>query len=74
MLERLTLGMLGKSLNRRAQIVRSLLGIGGPKALHALRALREVESADDLRIRLDQAIHHLERNPVAGSEDSRGSR
>ncbi len=73
-LERITMGVFGKSLNRRAQIVRSLLGIGGAKALHALRALREVESADDLRIRLDQAIHQLERDHAGGAEGSRGAR
>ena len=74
MLERLSLGLLGKSLNRRAQIVRCLSGIGGAHALEALRALREIEHSDDLRLRLDQAIHTLERNPAPAREDSHGTR
>jgi lipopolysaccharide biosynthesis regulator YciM len=68
-LERWSAGLLPRHTNRRAQIVRALLGIGSAAAAAALRALRESERDANLKLRLDQALHRL---AGAAVEDAHG--
>ncbi len=68
-IERLTVGLFGRSHNRRAQIVRALASIGSPVAKSALRSLREHETDANLKLRLQQALHRLEEKHLAAGAD-----
>jgi len=78
LLERLTVGLFGKSHHRRSQIVRALAAIGTPAAAQALRQLRETEGDANLKLRLQQALHRIdEAGPRArsgGAEQEGGGR
>lgn len=67
-LERMTGGLLMRQTNRRVQIARTLLRIGGPTAAAALRALHEQEKDANLRLRLQQLLHQA----TTGEHDRQG--
>jgi hypothetical protein len=78
LLERLTVGLFGKSHHRRSQIVRALAAIRTPAAAQALRQLRETEGDANLKLRLQQALHRIDeggpRARSGGPEQEGGSR
>jgi tetratricopeptide (TPR) repeat protein len=60
------LGALGKRhSNRRERIIRALGGIGVPAGYRVLQGLRQREKDADLKLRLSQAIHELDRRGVS---------
>jgi hypothetical protein len=58
-LERVSSVFVSRHTNRRVQIVRTLHTIGSPAAVAALLALREAERDQNLKLRLQQALHDL---------------
>ena len=58
-LEKVSLGMVSRHTNRRVQIVRTLQAIGSPSAVTALQVLIAAERDQNLRLRLQQALHDL---------------
>ncbi|MBL9078968.1 MAG: hypothetical protein JNL08_15795 [Planctomycetes bacterium] len=58
-LEKVSIGLIARHTNRRAQIVLALARLGTPLAAAALRALRTEERDTNLRLRLDRALHDL---------------
>jgi tetratricopeptide (TPR) repeat protein len=58
-LERVSIGLIARHTNRRAQIVQTLQRIASATAIAALRALRVAERDTNLRLRLEQALHAL---------------
>ncbi|MBM4062815.1 MAG: hypothetical protein FJ265_17230 [Planctomycetes bacterium] len=59
LLERLAFGLLSRHTNRRAQIVQALQAIGTGSAAAALGELLAEERDQNLRLRLQQALHGL---------------
>jgi tetratricopeptide (TPR) repeat protein len=58
-LEKVSIGLIARHTNRRAQIVLTLRRLGTSTAAAALRNLRADERDANLRLRLDQALHEL---------------
>ena len=69
-LERIAAGLVSRHNNRRMQIVRALQGIGSEAARGALGELREEERDQNLKLRLEQALHEL--RPKHGDEHAAG--
>lgn len=65
-LERLGGPLLSRHSNRRVQIVRVLASLGTEDAVLALRQLLQAESDANLRLRLQQALHDLDRGDGGG--------
>ena len=69
-LEKVSIGLISRHTNRRAQVVRTLLRLGSPAATQALRGLRAAERDPNLRLMLDRALHELDRDaPAEGAPD-----
>ncbi|MGE3175016.1 MAG: tetratricopeptide repeat protein [Planctomycetota bacterium] len=66
--QRITVGLFGRGGNRRAQIIRALSSLGSPAARAALQSLRASEDDPNLKLRLQQALHRLEEERLAGTE------
>jgi hypothetical protein len=64
-LEKVSVGLIARHTNRRAQVVHTLRRLGSPAAAAALRSLRAAERDGNLRLRLDQALHELGTGPKA---------
>jgi tetratricopeptide (TPR) repeat protein len=64
--ERITIGLISRHTNRRVQIVRTLQAVGTPAAQRALRELLDAERDNNLRLRLQQALHDLATDDTAG--------
>ncbi len=59
-LERVSIGLISRHTNRRVQIIATLRTIGSARAVAALRTLVAQERDDNLRLRLQQALHDAE--------------
>jgi len=64
--ERITVGLISRHTNRRVQIVRTLQAIGSAAAVAVLRELSTAERDQNLRLRLQQALHELGTGVGAG--------
>jgi tetratricopeptide (TPR) repeat protein len=64
-LEKVSIGLISRHTNRRVQIVLTLAGLGSASARAALAALLQVERDQNLRLRLQQALHE----PATGGGD-----
>ncbi|MBL8748332.1 MAG: hypothetical protein JNK78_04175 [Planctomycetes bacterium] len=59
-LERVSIGLISRHTNRRVQIIATLRTIGSSRAIAALRTLVAQERDDNLRLRLQQALHDVD--------------
>lgn len=67
-LEKVSIGLISRHTNRRVQIVLTLAGLGSPAAHTALQTLLQAERDQNLRLRLQQALH----DPATGGGDGQG--
>ncbi len=71
-LEKVSIGLIARHTNRRAQVVLTLRRLGSAAAIAALHSLRAVERDANLRLRLDQALHELGGAAGKATEDGDG--